>query len=400
MQDILKRTWAEIDLDALRHNFNIVRENTSKDAALCCVIKADAYGHGAVRVGRLFEELGADYLAVSNLEEALQLRAGGVKQNILILGYTPANHAKDLSENGIAQCVYSEEYAAELSRNALESSVTVKVHIKIDTGMSRLGFDLNYTSESEIESILRVCKLPALDFEGVFTHFAVSDEGEKGKDFTTEQYKRFKALLYRLSREGITFKIRHCANSAGILDYLETHMDMVRAGIILYGLYPSGCTGNRPLLKPALELKSVVSHLKTVHEGYTVSYGREYTASRDTKIATIPIGYADGYPRILGARNAELLINGKRCKITGRICMDQLMADVSELKNVKVGDSVVLIGRSGDEKILADEIAGYQDSINYEVVCDIGKRVPRIYLKGSEIESISNQILPPNKSFA
>lgn len=394
MNEVLKRTWAEISLDALETNYQSIQRQLREGTKLCCVIKADAYGHGAVRVAALFEAAGADYFGVSNLEEALQLRLGGIRTPILIMGYTPAKNADVLAKYDIAQCIYSAEYAAALSEHAGRHGVTVCVHIKIDTGMNRLGFDFQAGSEESADAIRKTCRLPNLDFEGIFTHFAVSDEGEEGRDFTLYQQERFACFLKELEQDGITFRIRHSANSAAILEYPETHMDMVRAGLILYGLYPSGKVKNRPLLVPALELKSVVSHVKTVHSGYTVSYGREFTASSDTRIATVPIGYADGYPRILGQRHAEVLIGGARCTITGRICMDQLMADVSGLPGVKTGDAVTLIGTNGGETILADELAAFQESINYEVVCDIGKRVPRVYLRHGKVESVTNQIVP------
>jgi len=393
--EILKRTWAEVNLDALKKNYEQIRACTNADAKLCCVIKADAYGHGAVRVGQEFEALGADFFGVSNLEEALQLRNAGIKIPILIFGYTPAECAETLAQEKIRQCVYSVEYAKCLSKEARKAGVTVLTHIKIDTGMNRIGFPFQEIDrEDERGEILEALRLPNLNYEGIFTHFAVSDEGEMGTDFTMCQYECFSELIKFLNSQNISFDICHCANSAAILDYPQIHMNMVRAGIITYGLYPSGSVKNKPKLYPALALKSVVSHVKTIRKGDTVSYGRIFTAEQEMKIVTIPIGYADGYPRILGERRVEVLIHGKRCKIAGRVCMDQLMVDVTHIDNVKMGDSVTLIGRASGEEILADELAEHSDSINYEIVCDIGKRVPRIYLENGEIESIVNQVLP------
>ena len=395
MKEILRRTWAEIDLDALGQNFQAVRQAASQKAKVCCVVKADAYGHGAVRVAREFEELGADWFAVSNLEEALQLRLGGVEKPVLVLGYTPAEEAAMLSKHRISQCVYSLEYARALSHYAQEAGVTVKIHVKIDTGMSRLGFYYQDISRDEgaIREVKEACTLPGLYPEGIFTHFAVSDEGQAGDAFTMRQFGCFKEMIESLLREGISFEVRHCANSAAVFDYPLSHLDMVRAGIVIYGLYPSGALRNRPKLAPALALRSVVSHVKTVEPGTTLSYGRVFTAQQKMKVATVPVGYADGYPRILSTHGAQMLIGGKRCPILGRICMDQLMADVTALDQVQVGDLVTLIGRDGGEEITADELAQKEDSINYEVVCGLSKRVPRVYLKGGQVDGIYNALL-------
>lgn len=394
-KEILKRTWVEINLDALAENYKQVRSCVDSKTRLCCIIKADAYGHGAVRVGQELQRLGADCFGVSNLEEALQLRKGGLTHPILILGYTPTEYAGTLAEENISQCVYSLDYAAELSAQAGKAGVEVKVHLKIDTGMNRLGFSFqNIDRERGFEEILTVCRLPNFNFEGLFTHFAVADEGMDGFTFTQQQYSCFKELVEALGREGIRFSLCHCANSAAVLDYPQIHMNMVRPGIILYGLYPSGKVRNRLSLHPVLALKSVVSHVKTIEVGDTVSYGRIYRAESPRRVITIPVGYADGYPRILGERGATVLVHGKRCPILGRVCMDQLMADATELENVVQGDVVTLIGRDGSEEILADEVGRFEDSINYEVVCDIGKRVPRMYLKAGKVESVMSQLVP------
>lgn len=395
MKEILRRTWAEIDLDAVANNFAEVREATHPGAAVCCVVKADAYGHGAVRMAKELENLGADCFAVSNLEEALQLRLAGISRPVIVLGFTPAEEAAKLAENDISQCVYSSEYAEELSKFAVAAGVTVKIHIKIDTGMSRLGFyfqDIN-RDEPAVQEILSACALPNLYPEGIFTHFAVSDGGKDGDAFTMRQFGCFKEMIETLLREGVSFDARHCANSAAVFDYPLSHMDMVRAGIVLYGLMPSGELRNRPNLQPVLSLKSVVSHVKTLKAGATVSYGRAFTAESEIKTATVPVGYADGYPRRLGEGGAEVLIHGKRCPIIGRVCMDQLMVDVSSLDDVKIGDVVTLIGRDGDEIITADELAEREGTINYEVVCGLSKRVPRVYIKGGKTDSIYNQLL-------
>lgn len=395
MKEILRRTWAEIDLDAAAHNFQAVRQAVNPNASLCCVVKADAYGHGAVRMAQEYEALGADWFAVSNLEEALQLRLSGITRPVLVLGFTPAEEARSLAEHNISQCVYSSEYAEALSGCAQAAGVTVNIHVKIDTGMSRLGFyfqDIDRDGDA-LQQVKRVCTLPGLHPEGIFTHFAVSDGGVNGDAFTMRQFGCFKELIEALQREGITFELRHCANSAAIFDYPLSHFDMVRAGIVIYGLYPSADLRHRPDLRPVLSLRSVVSHVKTLKAGATVSYGRDFTADREMTVATIPVGYADGYPRRLSPGGAQVLIHGRRCPILGRICMDQLMADVSALDSVKIGDVVTLIGRDGEEEILADELAACEGTINYEVVCGLSKRVPRVYLKNGKTDCIYNQLL-------
>ena len=271
----------------------------------------------------------------------------------------------------------------------------MNIHLKIDTGMSRLGFYYQDISRDEaaVEEVKEACSLPGLVPQGIFTHFAVSDEGQAGDAFTMRQFGCLKEMIESLARAGVTFPVRHCANSAGVFDYPLSHLDMVRAGIVLYGLYPSGELRSRPALKPALALKSVVSHVKTLLPGATVSYGRKFTAQREMRVATVPVGYADGYPRLLSPGGAEVLIGGKRCPILGRICMDQLMADVTALDRVRVGDTVTLIGRDGEEEITADELAEKEGTINYEVVCALSKRVPRVYVKNGKVDSIYDALL-------
>lgn len=395
MKEIIRRTWAEIDLDALDHNYRQVRQAANPNAQICCVVKADGYGHGAVRVARELQELGAGWFAVSNLEEALQLRRSGIHRPILVLGFTPADQAEALAREDISQCLYSTEYARELSRYAQEAGVQVKVHGKIDTGMSRLGFYYQDISRDEdaVEAVKAACTLPGLVPEGLFSHFAVSDEGRDGDAFTMRQFGCFKEMSEALIREGLVFPVRHCANSAAVFDYPLSHLDMVRAGVVLYGLYPSARLRAEPELKPVLSLRSVVSHVKTVLPGTTISYGRDFTAQQEMRVATVPVGYADGYPGALAAGGAQVLISGRRCPVLGRVCMDQLMADVTGLENVSMGDRVTLIGRDGEEEISAGEIAAWEGTINYEVVCALSKRVPRVYLKGGKVESIYNQLL-------
>lgn len=398
MTEIIRRTWAEIDLDAIAHNYREIRAATDPKARVCCVVKADGYGHGALRVSAELQSLGADWFAVSNLEEALQLRRGGIVRPILVLGFTPPEEAAALSEGDISQCVYSTDYAEKLSFCAQATGVRVKIHLKIDTGMSRLGFCFQdiFRDEGTIDEVIKACSLPGLLPEGVFSHFAVSDEGKDGDAFTMRQFGCFKELSEALVRAGVGGDrppLRHCANSAAVFDYPLSHLDMVRAGVVLYGLCPSEKLRARPDLRPVLSLRSVVSHVKTLLPGATVSYGREFTADREMRVATVPVGYADGYPRALCPGGAEVLIRGQRCPVLGRICMDQLMADVTGVPGAAMGDRVTLIGRDGDDGITADEVARWEDTINYEVVCALSKRVPRVYLKGGKVESIYNQLL-------
>lgn len=395
MTEIIRRTWAEIDLDALAHNYRQVRAATDPKAKVCCVVKADGYGHGALRVAAELQSLDADWFAVSNLEEALQLRRGGIHKPLLVLGFTPPEEAAALANEDISQCVYSTDYAEKLSLCACAVGVQVKVHAKIDTGMSRLGFYFQdiFRDEEAIQEVINACSLPGLVPEGVFSHFAVSDEGRDGDAFTMRQFGCFKELSEALVRSGTGKPIRHCANSAAVFDYPLSHLDMVRAGVVLYGLYPSEQLRARPDLRPVLALRSVVSHVKTVQPGTTVSYGRKFTAQREMRIATVPVGYADGYPRALGPGGAVVLIRGRRCPVLGRICMDQLMADVTGVDDVAMGDRVTLIGRDGGGEITASEVAGWEGTINYEVVCALSKRVPRVYLKDGKVESIYNQLL-------
>ena len=394
MSDFLKRTWAEIDLDAIRHNYREIRRAAAPGAKICCCVKADGYGHGAAFVSRELERLGADWFAVSNLEEAMQLRRAGIERPILILGYTPPQWAGRLAEYGVAQAVFSGKYARELSECAQREGVSVLVHIKLDTGMGRIGFLYqNFARDAAaLDEVERVCRLPGLVPQGIFTHFAVSDEGEDGARYTMRQYGCFKEAVEALERRGIAFALRHCANSGAVLDYPETHLDMVRPGIILYGLLPSGKVRNRPGLIPAMELKTVISLRKHVEAGTSISYGCEYEAKTPRDIATVPVGYADGYPRALHGR-ADMMVCGKRARVVGRICMDQLMLDVTGIPEAQEGTTVTIFGRDPGG-VTAAEVAALDGTIHYEMVCLVGKRVPRIYLRGGKPVGQLNYICP------
>lgn len=372
--EFLHRTWAEIDIDALIHNFNVIKEEAG-GAKLMAVVKADAYGHSAKDTAPVLEAAGADSFAVSNIDEALQLREYGVKKPILILGYTPVGMAEELYKNNISQCVYSTEYAAALSEKAVGQSVNLKIHIKLDTGMGRLGFDCRGESDVGIKAAARAAQLPGFILEGIFTHFAESDRDAGHDDgFTDLQYKRFSKACDYFKSKGLNPEYRHCCNSAALLNDFEKHADICRPGIILYGLSPSGIPDKR--LIPVMTVKSVVSMVKQIKAGDTVSYGRSFTAAKNMKIATVTAGYADGYPRAL-SNNGHVLINGRRAAIIGRICMDQMSVDVTDIDGVKQGDEVILFG----SELRAEEVAELCGTINYEIVCGISKRVPRIILK-------------------
>lgn len=385
MSDFFRRTWAEIDLDAIAHNFREIKKQLKPETKVCCVIKADAYGHGAELLAREYEELGADWFAVSNLEEAIQLRNAQIGLPILVLGYTPPEMAKELSNMDVAQAILSREYGERLAACAQEAGVTVRAHIKVDTGMSRIGFMFQEPSRDAgtVEEIANVCGLEGLEAEGIFSHFAVADEGNDGCGYTLMQLDLFRKLVDQLALRGITFPLKHCSNSAAVLDYPDAQLDMVRPGIILYGLNPSGQVKNKIDLRPAMQLKSIISMIKTVEPQTSVSYGRRYTTKKQTVVATVPVGYADGYSRHLYTR-ASVLIRGKKAKIIGRVCMDQLMVNVTSIKDAKEGDVVTLFGRDGEAVISVDELAAYNHTISYELVCLLSKRVPRVYYRNGE----------------
>lgn len=386
--DFVKRTWAEISLDAVIHNFKEIKSKTG-NAKICCVVKADGYGHGAVMLSQVYEKLGADFFAVSNIDEGIELRDAGCTLPILILGYTPVTDASRLAQYNISQAVFSLGYAQALSDECTKAGVSVKIHIKADTGMSRIGFMCQQfpRDDNSIKEICKACALPNLIPEGLFTHFCVSDEGEEGREFTQKQYDNFTYVRKALESEGLNIEICHCSNSGAIEDYGDTYCDMVRAGIILYGLAPSPKLFGKLNLIPAMTLKTSVAYVKELKKGADISYGRTFTAPKDMKIATVPIGYADGFVRS-NAENGYMLVNGQKAKIVGRICMDQTMLDVTDIDYVEQGDEVVVFGTGEHGEPTADSIAKNTDTINYEVVCLVGKRVPRIYYKDGVITEV------------
>lgn len=379
--DFLRRTWVEVDLDRIRNNYDRVREKVGNDCKVLCVVKANGYGHGAVQIARVLEKAGCDWLAVSNIEEAEQLRAAGIELPVLILGSTPPECVRTLAEFNITQAVYSRECAVQLSAAAQAAGVTVSAHIKLDTGMRRIGFDA--TDVQEVAFAAQVCRMAGLKVSGVFTHFASADgDGDADGNFVQLQYTRFIDAVEAIEKTGVHFSIRHCCNSAATVTHPEYKLDMVREGIVLYGLAPSEQVKIDGYL-PAMSMKARISMVKRVAAGESISYGRTYTAERDMTVATVPVGYADGYIRAFS--KGEVLVQGRRAKIVGRICMDQMMIDVTGME-VKTGDTVTLFGTDGEGTLPVDELAALADTINYETVCLIGRRVPRVYIQnGAEV---------------
>lgn len=371
--EILRRTWAEIDVNALIHNLKIIKSKTP-DARIMAVVKANAYGHSAGIVAPVLDKNGADSFAVSNIDEALQLRSLNITKPILILGYTPPQLVKILNENNISQCVYSPEYALDLSAEAVKQNVKIKIHTKLDTGMSRIGFDCRSDDLFGIYLAISSSKLDGFDFEGIFTHFSVADRSKVEEDgFTDAQYNRFKNAVEIFKKSGLVPKYCHCCNSAGLILDGDKHLDICRPGIILYGLSPSSAPELECNLIPVMTLKSVVTMVKEINENDSISYGRTFKATEKMRIATVSIGYADGYPRLL-SNKGYVIINGKKANIVGRVCMDQLSVDVTDIPDAKMGDEVILFGKELSVNVLAELC----DTINYEIVCGISPRVPRM----------------------
>lgn len=389
MDYLLNRAWAEINLDNIAHNVREIRRITNKNAEILGVVKADAYGHGVMEAARTILNSGASRLAVSMLDEAIQLRNNGISEPILILGYTDPRRAEEIIQNDVTQTVFSHDLAEALSAAAVKLGRNVRIHIKIDTGMTRIGFMPGY---SAVKNVVQISKLPGLIIEGIFTHFASADE--KDRSYTLMQFERFMSICSELNRIGVYIPIKHAANSAGTIEYPETHLNMVRPGIALYGLYPSKEVDKSKIdLKPAMTLKANVIHVNDVECGTCISYGRIFTTKRESRIATIPIGYADGFTRLLNEK-AMVLIKGEKVPVVGKICMDQCMADITDIKgDVMVGDEVVIFGSQGGNEISIDEVAAKIGTINYEVVCIIGKRIPRVYIQDNKVSNVLNYLI-------
>ena len=380
METEQKRTWREISLSNLEHNYRALRAMLPAGCRFLGIVKANAYGNGAVRVARKLEELGCEYLAVACVDEAADLRGAGVTTPILILGSTPADYAGELLRLNLTQTVFDLDSAQALSEAAVRAGKKLKIHVKLDTGMSRLGFLCDEEHmDASVEAVARLCALPGLEHEGIFTHFSDSDGSE---EYTMLQFTRFLDALKRLEEQGVTFPIRHCANSGAVLNYPSTHLDMVRPGLSLYGHYPDpSCEGlDGPGLLPVMELKSRVSAVRSLPAGTVVSYGRTFTLQRDSRLAVLPLGYADGLHRAC-SNQMEVLIHGHRVPIVGRICMDMCMADVTDVPGVQADDIATVYGRDGGEDLPIEEAARAAGTIQYELLCAISERVPRVYLE-------------------
>jgi len=380
--------WAEVDLEAIAHNVRELRRITDPGADLMAVVKANAYGHGVIEVTRKALENGADSMGVARIEEGIELRKAGFKESVLIFGYTPPALAHKLIAFDLTQTVWSYNTAKALSHIAVSSNKKIKVHLKVDTGMGRLGLlpDCSRPPATEqnlignaIREVESIESLAGLEMEGVYTHFATADSSDK--TYAGKQFEIFLDFLNELRRIGINPPLCHAANSAAIIDMPETHLDMVRAGIAIYGLYPSDEVNKRRIaLKPAMTLKSKIVHLKKVPPGFKVSYGSIYQTPKSTTIASIPVGYADGFNRLISSRG-HMLVRGRKAPIVGRVCMDQTMLDVGHIPDVNLEDEVVIFGRQEDESITIDEIAAILNTINYEIVSALTARVPIIYPK-------------------
>lgn len=373
------RVYETVNLDAIRHNMEAMRANLTEGTKMMGVVKADGYGHGSVPVAIAIDPYVWGY-GVATVEEGCILRNHGIKKPILVLGIVPQDGYDAVIEQDISPACFQTKQAEKLSRLAREAGKTVKLHLAVDTGMSRIGFS---PTEKGADEAAYICGLPAIEAVGMFTHFARADEGDK--EPALRQLKLFKAFASMLKERGITIPFLHCSNSAGILDLKTANLNGVRAGISIYGLYPSDEVGrDRVRLMAAMELKSHISCIKNIKEGARVSYGGTFQAKRDMTIATIPVGYGDGYPRALSGKG-QVLICGKRAPILGRVCMDQFMADISHIPEAAEEEEVILIGKAGKEEITVEELAGLSGGFHYEILCGIGKRVPRVYVEHGRV---------------
>ena len=386
MKSILsvRPAWAEINLDHIAHNIGLLRKQIGPATGIMAVVKADGYGHGARRVADTAIEAGASSLAVAFVDEAVDLRKAGIKTPILILGYTDPSLFKKLIEYSLTPTIFGLDTAEQLSRQAQELNIVLPVHIKVDTGMGRVGL----LPEEALEVISRIAILKGLSLEGIFTHLASAEDNDF--TYTTEQLLLFNRIIDSFQERGISFSLVHAANSAAALNHPSSRFNMIRLGLSMYGYYPAfEMRDIEPKLKPSLSFKSRVILVKKVQAGKAISYGCTYHTSRESLIATVPVGYADGYSRLL-SNKGQVLIRGCRVPVVGTICMDQLMVDVTDVPGVRLGDEVILYGKQGQEEIKVEEAAELVGTINYELLCAVSKRVPRYYFKDNKLASISD----------
>ncbi|MCR4743899.1 MAG: alanine racemase [Lachnospiraceae bacterium] len=382
-----ERVCATVDLDALHFNLESMKNNLAAGTKIMAVIKTNAYGHGAIQIANEIEKI--DYLygfATATFEEAMELRSNGIAKPVLVLGYTFPECYEDMVRNEIRPAVFRADQARALSEAAVKVGKKIHFHLAVDTAMSRIGVR---PEEKSVDTVKAMAELPNVEMEGIFTHFSKADM--IGRDNTLVQIKKFSSFIEMLEKAGVKFKIHHCSNSAGIVQYKEANMDMVRAGITLYGLWPSNEVRRDIIdLKPLLALKSHIVYIKYIEPGEAVSYGGTYTAESRRRVATIPVGYGDGYPRSL-SNKGYVIIRGKKAPILGRVCMDQFMVDVTDIKDVAEGDEVTLIGKDGNEELSMELIGDLSGRFNYELACDLGRRIPRIYIKDGKAVEIRDE---------
>lgn len=379
VEDRYYRGYIKIDLDCIEQNMAELKSHLSPDTKVAAVLKTDAYGHGAVPIAKVLQDQVYGF-AVATIDEGINLRKHGLNNPIVILGFTHESRMEDVVRYQIRPAVFEYPIAEKISEAAVKLGKTAKIHIKVDTGMGRIGFLVN---EESVENVVKISKLPNIEIEGIFTHFASSDSWNK--DNTKKQFERFTWFIERIGEQGVKPAIKHCDNSAGIIDMPEKGLDMARAGIALYGMYPSDEVNKKSVtLRPALSMKSHIVYLKDVDSGCGISYGSTFVTTRKSKIATIPLGYGDGYQRAL-SNKGYVLVKGKKVPIVGRVCMDQFMVDVTDIEDVSEGVEVTLIGNDGDETITVEELAELAGSFNYEFVCDLGKRIPRVFYRKGKV---------------
>lgn len=385
------RAWAEINLDAIVHNYKEIRRITNQNSKIMAIIKADGYGHGFKKIAEVLSECGIDAFGVATTDEALQIRKAGFALPVLILGIIPDDELTTVIQNGISVSVTNLSLAKKISSVASSLKTDAKIHIKLDTGMGRIGFVCGDDDRMTADEIIEASNLPYIKIEGVFSHFSKADEYDKS--YTELQYKRFCTICEILEKRGIRIPFKHICNSAGIIQFPEYHLDMVRSGIITYGFYPSDEVDKSKIsLIPAMTVKTQVTNVKKIHHESLISYGGKYIAKPGDVIATIAIGYADGFSRILSGK-AQVIINGHIAKVVGNICMDQCMVDVTDIPDIKIGDEVIIFGSDGNNTITVESVAQLLGTINYEVVCSVGKRIPRAYIQNNQTVSILNYLV-------